>query len=174
MRIESIDIKNFRQYKELHLDFPKTKDTDLHVIVASNGVGKTNMMNAIIWCFYGIEPNIDKNSSAALPLCNLKALEEAKADGESVAPVSVEIRVTANGETVIFTRSANVTVPTHFTQTPDFEVQVTNISGETDFLHGEDADDRVDMYVPKKIRQYFFLMVNNFTTISDRHRTLLT
>lgn len=156
MRIESIDIKNFRQYKELHLDFPKTKDTDLHVIVASNGVGKTNMMNAIIWCFYGIEPNIDKNSSAALPLCNLKALEEAKADGESVAPVSVEIRVTANGETVIFTRSANVTVSTRFTQTPEFEVQVTNISGETDFLHGEDAEDRVDMYVPKKIRQYFF------------------
>lgn len=156
MRIESIDIKNFRQYKELHLDFPKTKDTDLHVIVASNGVGKTNMMNAIIWCFYGIEPNIDKNSSAALPLCNLKALEEAKANGESVAPVSVEIRVTANGETVIFTRSANVTVSTRFTQTPEFEVQVTNISGETDFLHGEDAVDRVDMYVPKKIRQYFF------------------
>ena len=156
MRIESIDIKNFRQYKELHLDFSKTKATDLHVIVASNGVGKTNMMNAIIWCFYGIEPNIDKNSSAALPLCNLKALEEAKADGESVAQVSVEIRVTANGETVIFTRNANVTVPTHFTQTPDFEVQVTNISGETDFLHGEDAEDRVDMYVPKKIRQYFF------------------
>ncbi len=156
MRIESIDIKNFRQYKELHLDFPKTKDTDLHVIVASNGVGKTNMMNAIIWCFYGIEPNIDKNSSAALPLCNLKALEEAKANGESVAPVSVEIRVTANGETVIFTRSANVTVSTRFTQTPEFEVQVTNISGETDFLHGEDAVDRVDMYVPQKIRQYFF------------------
>ena len=156
MRIESIDIKNFRQYKELHLDFPKTKDTDLHVIVASNGVGKTNMMNAIIWCFYGIEPNIDKNSSAALPLCNLKALEEAKADGESVAPVSVEIRVTANGETIIFTRSANVTVSTRFTQTPEFEVQVTNISGDTDFLHGEDAEDRVDMYVPKKIRQYFF------------------
>lgn len=156
MRIESIDIKNFRQYKELHLDFSKTKATDLHVIVASNGVGKTNMMNAIIWCFYGIEPNIDKNSSAALPLCNLKALEEAKADGESVAQVSVEIRVTANGETVIFTRNANVTVSTHFTQTPDFEVQVTNISGETDFLHGEEAEDRVDMYVPKKIRQYFF------------------
>ena len=156
MRIESIDIQNFRQYKELHLDFPKTKDTDLHVIVASNGVGKTNMMNAIIWCFYGIEPNIDKNSSAALPLCNMKALEEARAAGDSVARVSVEIRVAANGETIVFSRSANVTVTTHFTQTPDFEVQVTKISGETDFLHGDDANDRVDMYVPKKIRQYFF------------------
>lgn len=156
MRIESIDIYNFRQYKELHLDFPKIKDTDLHVIVASNGVGKTNMMNAIIWCFYGIEPNVDKNSSAALPLCNLKALEEAKTNGDAVATVSVEIKVSANGETVVFSRQANITVATHFTQKSTFEVQVTNIAGETDFLHDDYAEERVNMYVPKKIRQYFF------------------
>ena len=140
MRIESIDIYNFRQYKELHLDFPKIKDTDLHVIVASNGVGKTNMMNAIIWCFYGIEPNVDKNSSAALPLCNLKALEEAKTNGDAVATVIVEIKVFANGETVVFSRQANITVATHFTQKSTFEVQVTNVAGETDFLHDDYAE----------------------------------
>ena len=156
MRIESIDIKNFRQHKDLHLEFPKTKATDLHVIVASNGVGKTNMMNAIVWCFYGIEPNIDNNSSASLPLCNMKALEEAKANGEDVAVVSVAIRVAANGESIIFTRSANVKVVTHFTQKPMFEVQVTNIAGDTSFLYGDEAVERVNMYVPRRIRQYFF------------------
>ena len=156
MRIESIDIKNFRQHKDLHLEFPRIKDTDLHVIVASNGVGKTNMMNAIVWCFYGIEPNVDKNSSAALPLCNLKALEEAKANGEDVAEVSVTIRVTANGETIVFTRKANVTVATRFAQRPTFEVQVTNVAGDTEFLYDDYAVERVNMYVPVKIRQYFF------------------
>lgn len=156
MRIESIDIKNFRQHRDLHLEFPKVKDTDLHVVVASNGVGKTNMMNAIVWCFYGIEPNVDKNSSAALPLCNLKALEEAKANGESTVEVSVTISVTANGEAVVFTRSANVTVATRFAQRPVFEVQVTNTAGETDFLSGDLATERVNMYVPVRIRQYFF------------------
>ena len=156
MRIESIDIRNFRQHKDLHLEFPKTKDTDLHVIVASNGVGKTNLMNAIVWCFYGEEPNVDKNSSAALPLCNLKALEEAKANGENIAVVSVTIRVTANGESVVFERKANVTVITHFTQRPTFEVQVTNVAGETSFLYDDLAKERVNMYVPTRIRQYFF------------------
>ena len=48
-------------------------------------LGKTNLMGAILWCFYGIEPNIDKKSSAALPLCNLKALEEARENGETIA-----------------------------------------------------------------------------------------
>ena len=156
MRIESIDIKNYRQYKDLHLEFPKSKDTDLHVIVGSNGVGKTNLMNAIVWCFYGIEPNVDKNSAAALPLCNLKALEEAKASGEDVAVVSVTIRVTANGETVVFTRSSNVTVATRFAQQPTFEVQVTNDAGDTSFLYDDLAMERVNMYVPTRIRQYFF------------------
>lgn len=156
MRIESIDIKNFRQHKDLHLEFPKAKDTDLHVIVASNGVGKTNMMNAIVWCFYGIEPNVDKNSSAALPLCNLKALEEARANGDSIAVVSVTIRVTANSETLVFTRSANVTVATRFAQRPTFEVQLTNMDGDTSFLYDEAAIERVNMYVPTRIRQYFF------------------
>ena len=156
MRIEAIDIKNFRQHKDLHLEFPKAKATDLHVIVASNGVGKTNMMNAIVWCFYGIEPNVDKNSSAALPLCNLKALEEAKANGEDVAVVSVTIRVTANGETIVFSRSANVTVATRFAQRPTFEVQVTNAAGDTNFLYDDYAVERVNMYVPTRIRQYFF------------------
>lgn len=156
MRIESIDIKNFRQHKDLHLEFPKAKETDLHVIVASNGVGKTNMMNAIVWCFYGIEPNLDKNSSAALPLCNLKALEEAKVNGEDVAVVNVTIRVTANGETIVFSRSANVNVATHFAQRPTFEVQVTNAAGDTNFLYDDFAVERVNMYVPTRIRQYFF------------------
>ena len=156
MRIESIDIRNFRQHKNLHLVFPKAKPTDLHVIVASNGVGKTNMMNAIVWCFYGIEPNIDKNSSSALPLCNLKALEEAKDSGEDVVVISVTIRVSADGETIVFTRSANVTVQTHFAQHPIFEVQVTNAAGDTNFLYGDEAMERVNMYVPTRIRQYFF------------------
>ena len=154
--LTSIDIKNFRQHKNLHLDFPKNKETDLHVIVASNGVGKTNLMNAIVWCFYGIEPNIDKSAKAALPLCNMKALEEARENGESIAVVSVEIRVTANGESIVFSRTANVNVATRFTQKPVFEVQVTNITGDTEFLHDDYAIERVNMYVPLKIRQYFF------------------
>ena len=156
MRIESIDIKNYRQHKELHLEFPKIKDTDLHVIIASNGVGKTNMMNAIIWCFYNIEPNVDKNSSSALPLCNLKGLEEARENGDKTAEVCVKIRVTANGETIVFMRSAMVNVSTRFAQSPIFEVQVTDSKGDTVFLTDELATERVNMYVPEKIRQYFF------------------
>lgn len=58
MRFNSIILKNYRQYRDVTLAFPKIKKTDLHMIVASNGVGKTNLMNAINWCLYGDEPHL--------------------------------------------------------------------------------------------------------------------
>ena len=66
MRISSVEIINFRQYKELKLDFPKNGTHDLHVICADNGVGKTNILNAISWCLYGDEPHLG-NGSVSLP-----------------------------------------------------------------------------------------------------------
>lgn len=77
MRIESINISNYRQYRSLNISFPADKETDLHVIVAPNGIGKTNMLNAINWCLYNDEPHLgDPNESLAI--CNYTALDEAK------------------------------------------------------------------------------------------------
>ena len=57
MRFKSIKIKNYRQYRNLEMVFDKEKPCDIHLIVASNGVGKTNLLNAINWCLYGDEPH---------------------------------------------------------------------------------------------------------------------
>ena len=76
MRFDSIDIENYRQYKSLHITFPEKSGNDLHVIVASNGVGKTNLLNAINWCLYGDEPHLGDEDDA-LTICNHLALQEA-------------------------------------------------------------------------------------------------
>ena len=56
MRIENIEIQNFRQYRNLSFKFPHVQeDNDLHIIYANNGVGKTNVLNAITWCLYDTE-----------------------------------------------------------------------------------------------------------------------
>ena len=64
MRINSVKMHNFRQYKDLELSFPKKKDCDLHFILAENGIGKTTLLNAINWCLYGDEPHIGMKSKA--------------------------------------------------------------------------------------------------------------
>lgn len=65
MRFTSIQINNFRQYEELKLVFPKNGQYDLHIINAENGVGKTNVLNAITWCLYGKEPHLGNESKAS-------------------------------------------------------------------------------------------------------------
>ena len=76
MRIENIEIQNFRQYRNLSFKFPhSTGDNDLHIIFANNGVGKTNVLNAITWCLYDTEMHLgDKNTALAI-LNNQKVQE---------------------------------------------------------------------------------------------------
>ena len=59
MRLTAIEIKNFRQYEELSFSFPQNSNYDLHIIIADNGVGKTNILNAITWCLYEKETYIN-------------------------------------------------------------------------------------------------------------------
>ncbi|NTV79724.1 MAG: AAA family ATPase [Clostridiales bacterium] len=82
-KITNIEIRNYRQYQQLTFDFAKTGENDLHVIVAQNGVGKTNLLNSITWCLYGKEPHLgDEAIERGLPKLNLLALEEAANDLE--------------------------------------------------------------------------------------------
>ena len=155
MRFESIKISNYRQYRDLNLEFEQTRDTDLHVIVASNGIGKTNLLNAVNWCLYGDEPHLgDKDDS--LTICNHSALEDAKEAGGKTAKVSVIIKTITNGVKIIFERWVDVNTSTRFTGRDQFKATVTELSGDSEILENSAADDVVNQYLPRKIRQYFF------------------
>lgn len=59
MKIKKVILKNFRQYiGEQTLTFSTDKDKNLTVIVGVNGAGKTNLLNAITWCYYGEEKHL--------------------------------------------------------------------------------------------------------------------
>lgn len=67
MRIENIEIHNFRQYRNLSFQFPKIEGkNDLHIIYAKNGVGKTNVLNALTWCLYATEMHLGTNIQQVL------------------------------------------------------------------------------------------------------------
>lgn len=54
MIIESINITNFRQfYGEVVLDCSIDPDRNVTVVHGANGSGKTSLLNAFKWCFYG-------------------------------------------------------------------------------------------------------------------------
>lgn len=53
MRVHSIHIENYRQYKgPIDINFSLDKNKNFTVIEGTNGAGKTNLLNAITWCLY--------------------------------------------------------------------------------------------------------------------------
>ena len=75
--ITKIELENYRQYRHVLLDFSRANNSNLHILKAKNGTGKTTFINSITWCLYGEEKyitNIDK----ALNLPNDKVIENTK------------------------------------------------------------------------------------------------
>ncbi len=61
IRIIEIEIENYRQYHDKQMvKFPDRSD-GFSVIIGDNGAGKSNILNAINWCFYQTEPHQKKN-----------------------------------------------------------------------------------------------------------------
>lgn len=54
MLLEEITLKDFRCFNGEHcLEFSTDEERNVTLIHAENGVGKTTLLNAMLWCFYG-------------------------------------------------------------------------------------------------------------------------
>lgn len=140
MRLQRVLMRNFRQYKNVDLTFPKSEN-DIHILKGRNGVGKTTFLNAINWCLYGDEPHaFDKDTG--MQKLNLTANE----DDKIIVSISV---VAENGVEFVFTR-------TEQNYRTNFFVDVKSKNGESKHVKGEDALNLVDDFVPQVIREFFF------------------
>lgn len=161
MRFNSIKISNYRQYRNLSFEFTRDTACDMHIIVASNGVGKTNLLNAINWCLYGDEPHTsggpDGGKNDKMPLCNNLAIQQTKDAGETICTVSVSIEAEDNGEKYTFIREALWNVNTDMQSgKDDFSIKYVCKSGDTEIKKFGEAEDIINRFLPKKIRKYFY------------------
>ena len=181
MRIEKIEFKNFRKFIKGNIEFPK-KDTDLHVIIAENGVGKTTFLNAITWCLYDLEPKIEGNEEESYTILNSKISKKAKDDEE--IPVSVIITV-SNGKDKLKFEHENIfkinSVNSEYYHDhgfreeiidENFSVTVTDEKGNSDPITDRDEfDNLVSSFIPKDIQEFFFFdserLENYFFTNSN-------
>ena len=63
IKITSIKFVNYRQYFGEHDIKFSNRDEGFSVIVGENGAGKSNILNAMNWCFYAIEPHATKKNA---------------------------------------------------------------------------------------------------------------
>ena len=74
MKLQRIKLTNFRQfYGTQTLEIAGHTDKNVTLVHAENGVGKTTLLNSILWCFYG---EVTKKFEKAEQIINFQAVTE--------------------------------------------------------------------------------------------------
>jgi len=103
MDLKRISIKNYRQYRDVKIEFDPNPDKNFTIIQGNNGTGKTTFLNALSWCLYGEEIH-DYRDDSSMDICNNKSLK--LADNHSNIDVVVEMEfLDDDKKRLIFRRS---------------------------------------------------------------------
>ena len=164
MRIENIEIQNFRQYRNLSFKFPHVQGgNDLHIIYANNGVGKTNVLNAITWCLYDTEMHLgDKNT--ALAILNNQKVQELRQHlpegGNTIGDTTVSILFSSDdaAEKIRFQRVGKFNVTNEAVIPVNTEFSIMHfVDGEWNSIDSEEETlSLVKKNVPEEIHEYIF------------------
>jgi len=90
LKIFSITLQNYRQYKSVKIEPSTDEKRNFTVIQGPNGAGKTNLMNALTWCLYGIEPHLSSDSTGFLR-ANMAAFSDLKIDDDLDVRVQISL-----------------------------------------------------------------------------------
>jgi DNA sulfur modification protein DndD len=158
MELDYLQMKNFRQYRDVKIDFSRSQQEKFTVIEGANGAGKTNILNAITWCLFGTEYHADSKYQG-LPIVSTTALDESK---RGIVGTSVEIQfIGDDGKKILISRSLNCR---------ENAGKLTEVAGphpqpclmrqtERDWvgpIYGDDAKYIIETLVPHTIEEYFF------------------
>ena len=164
MRIESIEIQNFRQYRNLTFKFPcGAGQNDLHIIYAKNGVGKTNVLNAITWCLYDTEMHLGDKYTASAILNNQQVQEireHLPEGGNSIGDATVRILFSSDdgSEKIRFQRTGKFNVTNEAVIPVNTEFTIMHFAdGEWNSIDSEEETlSLVKKNVPEEIHEYIF------------------
>lgn len=139
MKIVSITLYNFRQfYGKQTIKFSTDDFKNITLIHAENGVGKTALLNAIRWCFFGETTQNFKDSNILL---NHSAANEKQYE------YSVEIIFSEDEKYYTCIRGIN------FKHTKFFHIYQNTDSHDTSISH---PDLFINSIIPKDMADYFF------------------
>lgn len=163
MRIEKLEIKNYRQYRNVTFDFAK-KDgkPDIHVVLGRNGTGKTNMLNAITWCLYEEESHLgDKNAS--ISELNTEAISEARKNGQNTVSLSVAMTIATDDMArpkLRIRRIADFNVKPRSVQPTEVRIEVQEYLSDGKNWNAYTAQDlqqsTISRHIPHEINEYIF------------------
>ena len=150
MKLHSLTARNFMPYKgEMELTFPQDEHRNVMIVFGDNMRGKTSILNAIRWAFYGEALG---RHSQPIPLPEIVNRDAALLDDWRV---EVHVRFEANGHAYDLRRVADrkqlVATPS---KTDDFTRQI-HLTRDGSAVSGDQVDAEIGLIAPKQIARFF-------------------
>ncbi|MFJ7850000.1 AAA family ATPase [Peribacillus sp. NPDC097206] len=165
MLIEEIELKNFRQYLDTQtIIFSKSPTRNVTVIHGENGSGKTALLNAFSWCFYGkIDLPNEKN------IINEHAIKSA--DPREEVEGSVTIKFSDHEKLYILSRKITARIGNggEITYTePELQLDYKN-NGNLENI--SNPTNEINRILPENLRSYFFFDGERIDNLSKDNST---
>ena len=152
MLIEHIKLINYRQFigDNNYIEFSTDADAKATLVLAENTTGKTTILDAFHWAFYGIsELKTIVNTDLAKSMTTTKK-----------EVIKVEVAIRHNGTKYTIIRTADIIKLSDKGKPklnpPKLTILFTNSKGEADRLTERDAQTFVDEIIPRDLFPYFF------------------
>lgn len=166
MIIKSIEIKNFRQFKnEQKIEFSTFEEENITLIQGDNTSGKTTLLQSFLWCLYG-QANF-KSKDALINTMTAYDMLTSKKDDE----VKVSIELQHHGETYQITRTQKHSVKNN-------EVKAANISlvemsykqddGQRQQIPAYEIKQKIEEILPEDLSTYFLYDTERFGNITTK------
>ena len=150
MKLHSLTTRNFMPYKgEMELTFPQDEQRNVMIVFGDNMRGKTSILNAIRWAFYGEAVG---RHSRPIPLQEIVNRDAALADDWTV---EVHVKFDANGYPYDLRRVADRRKLVATPSKPEDFTQSIHLTRDGSAVSGDQVEAEIGLIVPKQISRFF-------------------
>ena len=155
MILDKVSIKNYRQYRDVEIDFAKESNKNFTIIQGNNGTGKTTLLNALTWCLYGSEIH-SYGQYTSMSQCNNKSANLAEDGDEIEVMVRIDF-LDEDGKSLSFERKKVYYKNNgELRESPAGKRFIVTKQVGNDFKIFEDDQYTVQRTIPRKVEEYFF------------------
>ncbi len=159
MKINSIALKNFRQYVDQKIEFTHLPGKKVTIIHGENHIGKTTLVKALIWCLYG-----DSSVYKEDPILVNRDLENGSISINQTVSVSVTIELEHNGfdytittkQDYIYTKGDHEQHFSPVLRDPTRYIVKMDGDGNTQPIANSEIDREIESILPRNLKNYFF------------------
>ena len=166
MIIQSLRMENFRQFKgTTKIEFSCDTEKNVTIILGDNTFGKTTLLQAFSWCFYGTVM-FDTNPDFLLNL----EISNDMLNGDSKA-VEVEICLIHDNLEYVITRTQRYTFANGAVRgelSPQAKVSYRQSDGQSESVRAVDVKKVINNIMPEDLSTYFFFDTERVRSISTR------